>query len=991
VPAPFRYTAPDPAPGIVPRPRLLERLQRRWSIRLVTVVAGPGFGKTSLLVSAMADPHGRSAGDRDVWLSCTPDDADAESLLAGLGGALGLARAADLGAVLRAVWMAAPAQICLVLDDAHEIPPDSTGARLLGELTTELPANGHVLLASRAPPPFPVASLATRSQLERVAEPDLLFDADERTAFAAARHVDPALLESSGGWPALAELTATTAEDLVFEYVWDEVLARLGEARGRHLALAAAVGGVDDELIAAVMPGGPPAAELARGVPLVETSSDGWVTPHPLWRPTLVRLISHAEATGARRRAAEVHRRAGRLDRAATLFAEANDWPELLATIRLAGLDPGAHESAHRFGAWCDLLPERHRSHPAAQLALGIEVLRRVPLDSQPMLQGAADGFAALGDVDAEVATLMPLGLVAWWANDSLTLLTLTERARALAAAGHGPAEAIARVGDAAIAHVLGDPDAVLAALEPIGEREAGALQSPIAWLRHVAHRHRGDLDRAEVALDAVAAGRVGSDAQHEIARQRTAWLRGRVDHVAERTRAVADGYRAAGRTYLAVESTLELAARLAWLGDVTAARPLLAEVGPSLATTPGALAVILRRIAEAATAIDGGDDEAARQLLADEPLAEPGRAESWYWVDRAAVALLHVLLPDQRAGWEREAAAPAHQVGIDLARALEAARAGDTAGVAALVWPDAGRARAHLPARWLAELADAADAAGNPPPDAVVDVVGHRPTRPRRSTVTLRVLGPLEVWRDGERVGHPHLQRRRVRELLALLVTQRSARRELVADTLWPEHHDPRHNLRVTLGYLHDVLEPDRRPGERPAGPLTADQRTIALVAGDRLRCDLWDLAAHLDAAAAAERAGDPQVALDAYDEAIALWHGEPFADLADVGWVAEIQTSVRARFVTAALRAGELHLAGGQLHDASTAAGAALAADRFDERAHRLVIRTHLAHDDRLGARRAVDAALATLDELGVPPSDETLALARLVGGADEAGRTR
>lgn len=872
----------------------------------MTIVAGPGFGKTSLLVSALADGEGRRPDDRDVWLSCLPDDADAESLLAGLGAALGLDRVPDLEAVLRAVWVGAPSHTCLVLDDVHEVPPDSSGAALLARLVAELPTNGHVVLASRVAPPFAVAGLAAHGRLERIHEADLLFDDSERAAFAADRQVDASVLESSGGWPALAELVAAAAEDLVFEYVWDEVLAKVGAHHSRQLAVAAAVGGVDDEVAAAVLPAGSVAAELARGVPLVESSPDGWVTPHALWRPTLRRLLTDEEQADVRRKAAEVHRRSGRLDRALALFADAGEWDAVLATIRLAGLDPFAHETSHRFGAWYQLLPQSYRAHPAARFAAGIEVLRRVPLDAQPLLQEAADGFAALDDAEGELSVLMQLGLVAWWANDGAAIFTLTQRARALADAGWAPAGLLARIGDAGIAHVLGDADGVLAALAPVDDDAAGPWISAVGWLRHVAHRHRGDLDRAEAALDSVRSGRVGTDAQHEMAWLRTAWLRGHVDQVPDRTRAVADGYRAAGRRYLEVESTLEAAARLAWLGDVAEARRLLDGVAASLPATPGALAAILRLVAEAAAAVNDGDEERARQALADEPLARPGRAESWYWPDRAAVALVHVLLPDHRQGWELEAAAPAHRLGVVLAQALEAARSGDLSPAASLTWPSAGLARAHLPARWLGELVAAAHAAGNPPPGTLLDAIGdqlaptleglaeggpyaaaavrlrERLTPARREVVSVRVLGPLEVWRNDTRTSHPHLRRQRVRELLAFLVAHRTARRDVVADALWPDHPDPRHNLRVTLGYLHDVLDPGRTPGE-PSPHLEADQRSVALIASDRFRCDLWDLEAHLTAAAGAERAGDPVGALAAYDAALPLWQGDPFDDVAD------------------------------------------------------------------------------------------------------------
>src|SRR5262245_22743740 len=243
---------------------------------MVTVVAGPGFGKTALLVSAM-ESVSRRPGDRDVWLSCEPADADAGVLLTGLGAALGVDRCRSLDAVVRAVWQAAPNRVCLVLDDVHEIPADSDGAALLERIVAELPRNGHVLMAWRAPPPVPVARLAARRQLERIVESDLVFDAPELAMFAKARGVDVAILSSSGGWPAVAELAATAGADLVFEYVWEEVLAAIGVDRARQLARFAAAGGGADVMAAAVVPDVIGVEALVTGVPLVERTVDGWV------------------------------------------------------------------------------------------------------------------------------------------------------------------------------------------------------------------------------------------------------------------------------------------------------------------------------------------------------------------------------------------------------------------------------------------------------------------------------------------------------------------------------------------------------------------------------------------------------------------------------------------------------------------------------------------------------------------------------------------
>src|SRR5512144_1683256 len=80
---------PPASPGRLSRPRLLAALHRRFETPVITVAAGAGFGKTTLLAQALAENRLVSRG-QDVWLSCQPGDAAASRLAAGLFAALQL-------------------------------------------------------------------------------------------------------------------------------------------------------------------------------------------------------------------------------------------------------------------------------------------------------------------------------------------------------------------------------------------------------------------------------------------------------------------------------------------------------------------------------------------------------------------------------------------------------------------------------------------------------------------------------------------------------------------------------------------------------------------------------------------------------------------------------------------------------------------------------------------------------------------------------------
>src|SRR5438132_304047 len=100
-----------------------------------------------------------------------------------------------------------------------------------------------------------------------------------------------------------------------------------------------------------------------------------------------------------------------------------------------------------------------------------------------------------------------------------------------------------------------------------------------------------GDLQRAYDELDAASGLRVGMPAPElEIARLRIDWLRGDVDHVCAQLLDFKTHYQDTGHRYLLTEVTLELTAKMAWLGELQSARELLAPLEPILADMPGAL-----------------------------------------------------------------------------------------------------------------------------------------------------------------------------------------------------------------------------------------------------------------------------------------------------------------------------------------------------------------------------------------------------------------
>lgn len=996
VPRPFRSQPPSPSFQLLERQRLIDTLERRWDARVLSVVAGPGFGKTSLLANVWKRPLPPNASQ--VWLACEPADESAEELGAGVAGALGLPSNFSLRAILDELWSRTPSQVCVMFDDVHEVPAASPGAQWLSTFVADMSSNVHVVMASRDVLPVPLARLTATGGVVRVIESDLVFSDEELTDFARRRGVPKSLLDAAGGWPALVELTVMTGGSVPSEYLWEEVLDRMDADQRALFARFALCGGGDDEIASALAGQETTIDAMFRGVPLVGRTSEGWAAVHPLWQPALRRLVSPGDKRRAQLTAASVHRRRGRFSSAMHLFAEVEAWDELfeiiteaehrsvLGTSVVVSQETDPAPMAHEFGRWFRLLPLSRRDEPAAMLARAIELQAGDPVHAAEVFHRAGVGFREVGDVNGEMAAISREGVIHWWRNDMAALLELHGRIVELMATGDQRAETLGAVAIAAIAHLGGDSPGVLTALGNVDENDADRGWLPtVHWLRSVAYRRDGDLAKAHLELDRVETNLGLSDPQMNVARLRIQWLGGDVDRVAEQLRRHYESVSTTHDEFLLREAALEAAARAAWLGDVDGARALL-DGAPSLDGVSNPLASVLAAIARAAIAIEEGDETRAAHELQQVATAGPaalGSPGGWYWRDRAAMVLLRVLVPEVITAWEAERLNAAHAIVRPMADAFAAARSKDVSVLSEFQWPAGGVVRAHLPSRWVAEFVEAAVMAGNPPPDDLGDQ--PRPARPQASTrtgkdssvpVTISVFGPMCVQLDGVESDSALLRRARVRELLIYLAVHRRARRETVADALWPEALDPAHNLRVTLNYLNQLLEPCRPAGASPRYVLST-REWLSLATDKSIAVDAWLLEEHLDRAEEAERSTDPHSALVHYAAALPIWRGDPLCEVAYSSWADPLRAALRARYIAAALRAGELWLGAGNVIDAVRAAERALTADQFCEPAYRLLIRSHQSAGNPSAAREAVTRCGVAMAELGAEMDPATTAL--------------
>ncbi len=236
-----------------------------------------------------------------------------------------------------------------------------------------------------------------------------------------------------------------------------------------------------------------------------------------------------------------------------------------------------------------------------------------------------------------------------------------------------------------------------------------------------------------------------------------------------------------------------------------------------------------------------------------------------------------------------------------------------------------------------------------------------------------ISVLGPLTVAFDATRAHPPALRRTRVRTLLALLVVHRTMSRERAIELLWPELDldSGARNLRVTLTYLRQLLEPQRPSGEA-SFTVRSDATTITLHASEHLVVDLWELQ-RLTGEAAKGR-GDADRTIAALAAATVLWRGEPLTDLGAVLDQESEVEAIRLLQCRSLVELGELRLSRGRPTEALVDAERALALDPYAERAHRLALAAALHGHDRRRVDVVARRTRSSLDELGVEPEPAT-----------------
>jgi LuxR family maltose regulon positive regulatory protein len=183
--------------SLVHRPHIFARLDTGLEGKLTLVSAPAGSGKTTLL-SAWVRKNERQTG----WLSLDEADNDLARFWSYVAAALqGALEDREIGAALVTLFQsphqspvetlisglinqlsAATNAIILILDDYHAINVEAVHQSLTF-LLDHMPSQLHLIIASRAEPPLPLARLRVRGHLTEITASDLRFTPEETAVF----------------------------------------------------------------------------------------------------------------------------------------------------------------------------------------------------------------------------------------------------------------------------------------------------------------------------------------------------------------------------------------------------------------------------------------------------------------------------------------------------------------------------------------------------------------------------------------------------------------------------------------------------------------------------------------------------------------------------------------------------------------------------------------------------------------------------------------
>jgi LuxR family maltose regulon positive regulatory protein len=282
-----KFYIPPALPNLVSRQRLFERLDEglQRGNRLTLISAPAGYGKTTLLGGWI-----RRSKFPTAWLSLDAGDNDPARFLSylitalrriqpGIGDTgLDFTQPESPHTALAPVvneLVEIPGVILVVFDDYHTIH-NQTVHNAVAFLLNNAPAQAHIVIASRADPPLPIARLRGRGQVTELRQNDLRFTRGEAVEFFSSNPMFDlskediaALTNRTEGWAAGLQMASASLEEhtdksafiqdftgshrYILDYLIEEVLESQPESTQRFLLYTAILEQLSGSLCDAVM------------------------------------------------------------------------------------------------------------------------------------------------------------------------------------------------------------------------------------------------------------------------------------------------------------------------------------------------------------------------------------------------------------------------------------------------------------------------------------------------------------------------------------------------------------------------------------------------------------------------------------------------------------------------------------------------------------------------------------------------------------------
>jgi LuxR family transcriptional regulator, maltose regulon positive regulatory protein len=540
-----RTWAPGPRPGLVARTRLLD-VMLASSASVATVVAPPGYGKTTLLAQ-LAD----RLAPQVAWVACdelapdpvalwtvvlaalkplAPSGWPAPSVLTTSGG--------DLSAVPRLVASFAliKGPVALVLDNAEAIRPRECWTAL-SELALRLPRGWRLVLGSREELPIPISRLRLQEGVLELRADDLAMQPSEARSLLRSAGVSVSrsqaadLVRQTEGWPAGLYLAAVemreggtkpgftfTGDDrLMRDYLRSELLSRASARERTFLTQSSILDRMSGPLCDAVVAGSGSSRMLEdlekQNLLVIPLDRRGeWYRYHHLLRELMLSELRNEDPELVR----SLHRRA------AAWFVEEGEPQQAIAhaqaagdTDEVAGLVLDAMQPVWASGrvetvrSWMEWLSRR--SSPTFYAAIAAHAALTYALLGRPgeaeRWTAAAESLPATGvlpDGSTEQATLAYLRAILTREGPKASREDALEAMDGLSPVSPYRATMVHTIG---LSRLLEDDlDGADLAFADAYDLAMGSQALPLAAMvlaeRHLVARARGNLAKADAEID---------------------------------------------------------------------------------------------------------------------------------------------------------------------------------------------------------------------------------------------------------------------------------------------------------------------------------------------------------------------------------------------------------------------------------------------------------------------------------------------------------